>query len=746
MEMKPNINEVLSGFAPTRPIGQGGMASIVLYENRLTGEVVAVKSLHPQVATQKDTISRFFHEVQASLRLDHKNIVKILGFGDLNARPSMVIEYIDGGDLKNLIERVDIFPVEVVAYIGYQIFKGLDYSHRLGIVHRDIKPSNILLDRTGVVKITDFGISKVSDLTRLTHSGDVVGTPAYMSPEQASGERIDESTDLFSTGVVLYELLTHRNPFLGDNTSITLLNIIRCNPTPIFELNPAVSYKMEAALDLLLAREPRNRCQSADEAAGLMRDIMNETSTRSYDSRDFQEFLNNPDQKSKEFRVTGSNFYLEKGKGFLSVSDKQPEKAAVEFHRSLFLNPENSEAKQCLTSITEASESHFEREHESKIRELEEALQKDPNNVPLMLQLVKRCRMDGDFIKAIAYSKRLARLRPNDVYILGQIETLLPSDQYTSLTQTLSQKPMNDAQQTVADSSISAKRRNIHSGGGQPKKVIAQKSTIDPMLVIGAVIVMAIVFTALMLAKQFRQASQQVNIDVSNLFTSQDSSGSSTEKSANDQSRIPAGKALEVVTKAQESIKAGNRDQAIEFYRVFLDENPEHAESSNIRMLLASLYRTENMNDLALQTYDELISKGHSSSHKANAQFQKVLLLKELNRNEDARWECFYMESSYTNISSPLDQIKYLKIYANLCEYAGNDLDAIKYYDRIVNDYNDKESILEARLLKASVLIRQGNLLDAQRELEIVRDQTPPESFNHKTAMEKLENLGIEPS
>jgi len=136
--------------------------------------------------------------------------------------------------------------------------KGLDYSHRLGIVHRDIKPSNIMLDRNGQIKLTDFGISRVSDLTRLTRSGEVLGTPAYMSPEQAEGKEVDERSDIFSAGVLIYEMLAGTNPFIADNPSITLLNIIRCNPKPLFEINPTVPFKLETAIDRLINKNLDN--------------------------------------------------------------------------------------------------------------------------------------------------------------------------------------------------------------------------------------------------------------------------------------------------------------------------------------------------------------------------------------------------------------------------------------------------------------------------------------------------------
>ncbi len=750
MALTPNINQVLSGFDPSRPIGKGGMAAIFLYENRLTGETLAVKSLHPHVMTEKDSISRFFHEVQASTRLDHNNIVHVLGFGELHSKPSMVMEYIDGGDLKNLIERLGILPVEVAAYIGQQILKGLDYSHRLGIVHRDIKPSNILLDQSGHVKITDFGISKVADLTRLTQSGEVLGTPAYMSPEQASGEKLDERSDVFSTGVLLFEMLTNVNPFLAENPSVTLLNIIRCNPVPIFELNPTVPFRLENLVDQLLVREPDNRCSSAAEGARILGDIIEEICPDGFGPAELQTFLANPEDYSNKRKISASILFLERGKRLMGSGEQKPEKAVVEFYRSLFLDPGNREAKQFITSITEKFKGG-DPSHSSKLLALEEALMADPGNVPILLQLVKRCRADGEFIKAVSYSKRLARLRPQDVYIMGQIDTLLPNDQVTEVGVHSFREETPDRLETVRGMTVDRDRHPPVKRPGPVRNVPISRASrgMDPTLLFLALLAITVIAMAIFAGKQCGSGIEQATVELeeqlpgilNNLTTSdQPERRGHVIAGTGDLT----GRPKELMTKAQESYKSGDKQQSADYYRQFIEEFPDHRETDALRLQLARLYQSMGETVFALNAYDDLINKSKKQSLAAYARYNKIKLLLDLDRPEEARWECTYLEPSYRNLASMLEQIAYLRIYANLCEKTGHDREAIRLYDRIITDYENREKTLEARLLKADVLIRQSNMIEAQRELWTVRDQSRSDTLLHRSAVEKLAGLGLE--
>ncbi|MBN1354813.1 protein kinase [bacterium] len=743
MSLRPNITEVLSGYMPARPIGQGGMASIYLYENRVTGETLAVKSLHPHTVGEKDSVTRFFHEVQASLRLDHKNIVKVLGYGDWHSKPTMVMEYVDGGDLKDLLGKIGALPSEIGIFIAYQIMKGLDYSHRLGIIHRDIKPSNILIDRSGTVKITDFGISRVSDLTRLTQSGDVLGTPAYMSPEQAEGGNLDERSDLFSTGVVLYEMLTNFNPFVAENPSITLLNIIRCSPKPLFDINPTIPYQLETIIDRLIIRNPDDRLQNAAETASALKNILDELVPDGFSQETFQEFLTDPEGYTAQRRVKNSLQFLERGKTLLHQDHNNPEAAIVEFYKSLFLDPGQIEARQYITSITEKFGFASDRKSSEKVLELETSLQKDPANVAVLLQLVKRCRADGDILKAVSFSKRLARLRPKDPYILGQINTLLPRDQATQIMNWQSERarPLTSRETTRIDESVRERRPAIKPGE-KPVSTVRATKGIDPFILTISAVIITITIIALFVARQFRTASETVDREMPMLIDTirgnlQDDQ--LAQKPPMDE--LFTGRAREIIHKAQDEFKSGNIQNAIDEYLVFLSEFPDHDQADSVRMQLARLHQGQGKSDLAEAMLDDQITKGRNDTLIAYARLRKIQLLNDLGKKEEARWECIHLEPDYQKITSPKDQISFLMIYANLCEHIGDVDHAISLYEKIITGYTDRTGILEARLLKADDLFRQGNMLEAQRELWIVRDQSRPESVIHRTALEKLSQL-----
>ncbi|MBN1878756.1 protein kinase [bacterium] len=754
MDNQPNIAEVLSGFDATRPIGQGGMASIYLYENRLTGEQVAVKTLHSHVVDDSSTLERFYHEVQASIRLDHRNIVNVMGYGDWQGKPAIVMEYIDGGDLKHLMSQVERVPAVVAAYIIHLILKGLDYSHRLGIIHRDIKPSNILIDKNGQVKITDFGISQVSDLTRLTVSGDVIGTPAYMSPEQASGKKLDERSDLFSAGVLLYELLTNANPFLAENPSVTLLNIIRCNPAPIFELNPTVPFRMEVALDRLLTRDPADRIQSAAEAAELMLDIIRELQPDGFDIDQFAAFLREPEEFIHKTSVEDSLRYLEKGKSLLAQDQNRPERAAVEFYRSLFMYPGNMEAQQYLTSITKKYAGDIQKPSE-KLLELETAARNDPNNVAVLMQIIKRARGEGDFIKAISFSKRLARLRPKDVYILGQIETLLPDDHVTAIVTgsrkgTLATDDMTMtrmSRSSTAEITRELPPRERPSGRGAQQ--VARKTTpsdspakLSRMGIMMTLILGMAIVLGLFLGNQFRKASRSVEKEMPQILDRILPQGVESRDARITGGTGLTGRARELLMRAQSAYKDGDRPGAIRLYQDFLREFSDHSEADSVRIQLSRLMVADGNVNGALSILDDQIKSGTQPT-VSYARLEKIRLYISQGKTDEARWECIYLEPTFRRLPSPDLQLEFLSTFAGICRLNGSSNDAIRLYDEIIRNYNDKDKILEARMLRADVLIDQGDLLEAQRELWIVRDQSRPGTLLHSTALNKLGSLGL---
>ncbi len=264
--------QMLGQYRIEAPMGQGGMATIYRATQSRLGRVVAIKMLHPAFVQDAAFLTRFEREAQIVARLDHPHIVPVYDFSDYNGQPYLVMKFIDGTTLKQLIESGPVAPAEIIRVLT-PIADALDYAHRQGVLHRDIKPSNILLGADGTPYLTDFGLARMAALGSSTLSGDMLlGTPHYISPEQAVGSQdLTPATDLYSLGVVLYELATGRVPFTAD-TPYAIVHAHIYDPLPApRSVNPALSPAVEAVLVKALSKEPAERYATAAELVAAYR-------------------------------------------------------------------------------------------------------------------------------------------------------------------------------------------------------------------------------------------------------------------------------------------------------------------------------------------------------------------------------------------------------------------------------------------------------------------------------------------
>ncbi len=253
-------------------IGSGGMADVYLADDLMLGREVAVKLLHPQYAADPSFIQRFRHEAQAAANLNHPNIVNIYDWGTEGELSYIVMEYVEGSDLKEIINSETQILPERAAEIAAEVCAALQFAHRRNIVHRDIKPHNIFITNMGQVKVMDFGIAREGNGSGMTQTGVVMGTPQYISPEQAQGLAVDGRSDIYSLGVVLYEMLTGRLPFDDPNPVTVAYKQVREDPLPPSAINPEVPPALEAIVMKALAKNPANRYQTAQEMkADLLR-------------------------------------------------------------------------------------------------------------------------------------------------------------------------------------------------------------------------------------------------------------------------------------------------------------------------------------------------------------------------------------------------------------------------------------------------------------------------------------------
>ena len=247
-----------------RKLGGGGMADVWLAEDQELGRKVAIKMLHDRYANDTQFVERFRREATHAAGLSHPNVVSIFDRGEAGGSYFIVMEYVEGRTLKELIVTRGPCPVPVAISYVRQVLAALRYAHRNGIVHRDIKPHNVLVDHEGRVKVADFGIARAGS-SQMTEAGSIIGTAQYLSPEQARGAPVDESSDLYSTGILLFELLTGKVPFTGETpVEIAMKHLSQVPPAPS-SIRSEIPHDLDLVVLRALAKEPADRYRSAKE-------------------------------------------------------------------------------------------------------------------------------------------------------------------------------------------------------------------------------------------------------------------------------------------------------------------------------------------------------------------------------------------------------------------------------------------------------------------------------------------------
>ena len=245
-------------------LGTGGMAEVWCAEDEVLGRNVALKLLGSRYAEDPEFRERFRREARAAAGLTHPNIVGIFDRAEWDGTPYIAMELVDGRTLKDLVIQRGPMPIDVAIDLTEQLLKALGYAHKRGIVHRDVKPQNVIIDGEGQAKVADFGIARAVN-SDMTETGAIVGTVQYLSPEQAHGQPVDQRSDLYSAGVVLYELLTGRVPFDGEAPVSIALKHVSERPAPPSQLRPGIPPAIESVVLRALEKDPAYRFQSAEE-------------------------------------------------------------------------------------------------------------------------------------------------------------------------------------------------------------------------------------------------------------------------------------------------------------------------------------------------------------------------------------------------------------------------------------------------------------------------------------------------
>ena len=269
----PEPSEIAGRYQVVQKLGAGAFGTVFKVKDKILGRMLAIKTIRLEGlaaagASLEELMNRFQREAQVSAQLKHPNIVTIYDIGEADGLSYLAMEFIDGVGLDRIIAQAGRLPVDRAAALGAQVADALDFAHRNRVVHRDIKPANIMVEPGDRVKVTDFGIAKVTESgDHLTMTGSLLGTPSYMSPEQARGAELDGRSDLFAVGAILYEMVTGQKAFRGDSITGLIFKIITEEPRDVLELEPTVSEEMVRVIKRALSKAPETRYQSGRELA-----------------------------------------------------------------------------------------------------------------------------------------------------------------------------------------------------------------------------------------------------------------------------------------------------------------------------------------------------------------------------------------------------------------------------------------------------------------------------------------------
>ncbi len=415
------LPRVMGGFERLDLVGQGGMASVFRGREQGSGRLVALKVMHPHLAQDKDFVARFLQEARATRHLAHPNIVQVLGYGREGEKPWMASEFMDHGTLEELLGSMGRMPTPLALEIFAQALQGVAAAHAQGIIHRDLKPANLLLSQAGVVKIGDFGIAKVEGAAKLPQTGAVLGTPAYMSPEQANAVALTPATDVFSMGIILYELLSGQNPHNAESAAAAMVKVLAATVAPLAQVVPGLDPAAEALVERLLVKEPPRRPAVGELVAELEAWL---SPWRAKGRNLVAEALADPHGAKERLWAEEARALFFEAKALLARGPGERRPAALVLYRASLLAPSDAELSRTFGALCAEEKLSSGAAKNPKIVELEEALDANRDAPGVLQQLANLHKLEGNVFQAAFYLKQYVRLKPNDGYAIGQLQQL----------------------------------------------------------------------------------------------------------------------------------------------------------------------------------------------------------------------------------------------------------------------------------------------------------------------------------
>lgn len=345
------IGTFLDKYEVLQKVGEGGMATVYRGRHTTLDRDVAIKVLHPHLSSSTRNRKRFAREARAIEHLRHDNILEIFDYSGIDSSDCYIItEFVQGKTLTELTDDSGSLPSEIVAQIGIRLCEALEYAHTAGILHRDLKPENVMVRFDGRVKLMDFGIARFLDESQVTLTGALIGSPAFMSPEQAREDDLDPRSDLFSLGTVLFYLVTGGLPFTGSNPSLILKKVIEGDRPGVSDLCPSMSATLADAIERLLSTDPNGRFNTAQEASRALLESLDEVGIDPEDERwHVTAFLRDPEGYRRDLELYIPGQLLQRGRQFLDEGESL--QALRLFNRLLSIDESNEEVLELIQTL-----------------------------------------------------------------------------------------------------------------------------------------------------------------------------------------------------------------------------------------------------------------------------------------------------------------------------------------------------------------------------------------------------------
>ena len=347
--MTITVGQTLDKYKLVERVGQGGMSVVYRGIDQTLDREVAIKVLHEHLADHPEAKQRFEREARAVAKLRHDNILEIYAFSGQSSDDSYIVtEFIEGQTLACFLEAHPLQRSEVGAMIVQQVCRALSHAHGAGILHRDVKPENIMIRQDGIVKLTDFGIAQMIDHKRVTMTGQLLGSPAYMSPEHVEGKTLGVRTDIFATGIVLYQTITNELPFSGENAHQVLRKVAECKFPDPQRVNPSISNRLRKLVLRAMQKDPDRRFANATEMDNALGEFLRDSGIED-SQKELREFFKNPHSYEMTLKDRLVRGLAARGS---ELRKTDPLESLDCFHRVLTLDPKNEEVQKQLLQIS----------------------------------------------------------------------------------------------------------------------------------------------------------------------------------------------------------------------------------------------------------------------------------------------------------------------------------------------------------------------------------------------------------